>query len=46
MERHRLVIGLTGVNVVLGIALLVHSHRVFAAADSGSTCLPRALAPA
>jgi hypothetical protein len=36
MERYRLVIGLTGINVVLGIALLVHSHRVFAAADSGT----------
>lgn len=36
MERHRLLIGLTGINVVLVALLLVQSHRVSAAVDSGT----------
>ena len=34
MKPHRLVIGLTGINMVLTAALLVPGHRVSAAADS------------
>jgi hypothetical protein len=36
MKPHCLAIGLTVFNVGLGIALLVHGQRVFAAGDSGT----------
>jgi hypothetical protein len=36
MGPYRLVIALTGINLMLGAALLVQGHRVLAAGDSGT----------